>query len=1844
MQEMSTVADLLGYVLQTHRLGSEYTLYRGRHTAGDAAPILVLAPAAAQHSPAILERLEHEYALASELDPDWAVQPSALAHRDGRRVLVFKDPGGEPLDRLLGEPLEMSEFLHIAIALADALSRVHERGLVHKDIKPEHIVFDRSSGGLWLTGFGIASRLPRERLDPKPPGEISGTLAYMAPEQTGRMNRSIDSRSDLYALGVTFYEMLTGTLPFAATGPMEWIHCHIARQPVPPSERVSAVPAQLSAVVMRLLAKNAEERYQTAAGVAADLRRCLAAWDSLGRIDTFALATQDESDRLMIPERLYGREREIGALVTSFDRVAAEGTPELVLVCGYSGIGKTSVVNELHKVLVPPRGLFASGKFDQYKRDIPYATLAQAFQSLIGQILVTSEVEIDRWCLALAEALAPNGQLMVNLVPELEFVIGKQLPVADLPPQDAKNRFQRVFRRFLGVFASEEHPLALFLDDLQWLDTATLDLLEHLVVHAEVRHLLVIGAYRDNEVSSSHSLMRTLEAIRKTGGRVHEIELKPLGLDDVGQLIAETLHCEPQRVRPLAQLVHERTGGNSFFTIQFVAALAEEGLLAFDSVAAAWHWDIDRIRAKNYTDNVVDLMVQKLKRLSISTQDALKHLACLGNIAEIGTLSMVYQQTEEAMHAAFWEAVRAGLIVHQGNHYKFLHDRIQQAAYSLFAEERRAAVHLHIGRKLLASLTADELAEHLFDVANQLNRGAERLIDRDENVQVATIDLRAGRKSKASAAYVSARAYFAAGMALLDDQAWSDQHELTFNLSLERAECELLSGNHEKAEQLLGELLQRAASNVEFADASCLKMQLHVLKGEFPQAVDSALTCLRLFGIDLPAHPAFERVQTEYETVWHTLDGRPTESLIDLPLMTEPEMQTAMQVLSVLGHPANRTDFWLFCLLACRMVNVSIQHGICGPTAHGWALLAAIVGPVFHRYDEAYCFAKLSCDLVEKHGFIAYQPKVYHAAGTVAFWTQPIGAAIAFMRATFRSATETGNLTFACAGIYQCITGLLLRNDPLDAVWRESEIARNFARDGKYGNAADIIISQQRFIATMQGRTATFSTFSDAQFDEATFESQLPADPKSHVVHWYWILKLEARFLSGDYAEALALADKVKPLLSDPTPQIQLLNYFYYAALTAAACYEQASANEQARWRDLLTEYLGKLREWADNNPPTFEDKHALVSAEIARLEGREAEAMRLYEQAINSAREHGFSKNEGIAHEVAARFYAARGIESVAHAYLRIARHCYLRWGALGKVRQLERLNPWLAEESAVPVLSATMNAPVEQLDVATVVKSSQAVSSEIELGKLIETLMSISVEHAGAERGVLILFRGDEPRIAAEARTGEGNIEVTLRNSAITPTELSESVLHTALRTRESVILGDASARIPFSADGYVRQKCARSVLCLPLVKQGNLVGALYLENNLTPGVFTSARLAVLKLLASQAAISLENAVLYSDLQHAEAGLRRSESYLTEAQRLSHTGSFGWRPSSGEVYWSEETFRIFELDRAATPAAALTMRQRIHPEDVATWRQVVERAANAGQDYAHQYRLRMPDGRVKHLHVVAHATRTEKGDVDFVGAVMDVTAIRLAEWGLHKARTELAHVMRVRSLGELTASIAHEVNQPLGAVVTNAEACLRWLDREIPNLKAVHASVEMILRDGNRAAEIIRRVRALAVKTDIQMVPLNLNEVVREAMALVQHELLSSGVSLRTELSTALPVILADKVQLQQVILNLAINGIEAMQALTDRARELIIRSEQNETQQVQVSVTDRGVGFSEENAQRLFDAFFTTKSSGMGMGLSICRSIIEGHGGRIWAVSNGAQGATVQFTLPVNAGAVS
>src|SRR5499427_5757374 len=1266
--------------------------------------------------------------------------------------------------------------------------------------------------------------------------------------------------------------MVTGRLPFTASEPLEWVHCHIARQPVPPAERCTEVPGAVSALIMKLLAKTAEDRYQTAAGVEQDLRRCLAQWEAEGRIGDFPLGAHDTPDRLLIPEQLYGRAREIERLLASFDRIVKNGAPELVLVSGYSGIGKSSVVNELHKVLVPPRGLFASGKFDQYKRDIPYATLAQAFQSLVRPLLGKSEADLTRWRDALQEALGPSAGLIADLVPEVKLIIGEPPPVPELLPQDAQRRFQLVFRRFINVFARLEHPLALFLDDLQWLDAATLELLEDLLTRSDLQHLMLIGAYRDNEVPAAHPLRRTLDAITTASGKVAEITLAPLAPEHLGQLLADALRCESERVAPLAHLMHEKTGGNPFFAMQFLSALADEGLLAFDHDAARWSWDLDRIHATGYTENVVDLMVGKLTRLPADTQQALQQLACLGHSAEIPTLALVLGTSEEQVHAALWPARRQECVERLTGAYRFVHDRVQEAAYALIPEERRGQGHLRIGRLLAAHTPLEKRQEAIFEIVNQLNRGAACILSSEEREQLAELNLMAGTHAKASTAYASALTYLSAGAALLTNDAWERRHELLFALELHRAECEFLTGALAAAEQRLVALAARVVTTVERANVAGLRVELYTTLGQSERAVAVGLDYLRHVGLAWSPHPTAEDVRREYAQIWTQLGSRAIEDLIDLPVMRDPAALAMLDVLTKVTAPALFTDVNLISLVLCRIVNLSLEHGNSDGSCCAYVRLGGIVaGPHFGEYKVALRFGQLGYDLVEKRGLQRFQARTYLSlAYQVMPWAQHVRTSRDLLRRTFEAANKTGDLTCAAYSGPSLNAILLAAGEPLVDVQDETEKGLAFGQKARFGFVIDVGAAQLQLIRTLRGLTPTFGSFDDAQFDELRIERHFAEHPALAMPECkYWVRKLQARFFAGEYAAAIEAASRAHRLLRTALSQFEIAEYHFYGALARAAVWAAACPDQRQSHVDALTAHHRRLEVWAEHCPENFENRAALVGAEIARIEGRVLDAMGLYEQAIGSARANGLIHNEALAYELAARFYTAHGFETSAHAYLCNARYGYLRWGADGKVRQLDTLYPHLRHDGPFPGPTSTIEAPVDSLDLATVLKVSQAVSGEIVLEQLLDTLMRTALAHAGAERGLLLLPHGAEQRIAAEATTSGDTVMVRLHEASVAAAALPESLVHYVVRTHESVILGAAAVPNPFAADPYLRQQHARSLLCVLLLNQTTLTGVLYLENTLTPHVFTPTRSAVLTLLASQAAISLENARLYAERQ---------------------------------------------------------------------------------------------------------------------------------------------------------------------------------------------------------------------------------------------------------------------------------------------------------------------------------------------------------------------------------------
>jgi PAS domain S-box-containing protein len=1732
---------------------------RKRHpNADDGFDNALIVTLAAEHpTPSSLSRLAHEYSLKDELDGAWAVRPLALIRERGRTMLILEDSASEPLDRLLGAPMGLGRFLRLAIAMAAALTQLHRRGLIHKDLKPANILVNPVSQEVRFTGFGIASRPSRERQALEPLETIAGTLAYMAPEQSGRMNRPIDSRSDLYALGVTLYRMLTGALPFTAADPMEWLHSHIARRAIPPAERVKDVPDVVSAIVMKLIAKTSEERYQTAAGLANDLQQCLAAWDAQRRIEYFPLGKDDEPDHLVIPEKLYGREREFETLLASFDRVARSGAPELVLVSGYSGVGKSALVHELHKALVPTGALFASGKFDQYKRDIPYATLAEAFQSLIRRLLAQSDADLAPWRDLLREALDPLGQLMVDLVPELKFIIGEQPPVPEVSPQNAPRRFQLVFRRFIGVFARPDHPLALFLDDLQWLDIATLDLLEYLLTQSNLRHLLLIGAYRHNEVGATHPLTRKLDAIRHARARVQEISLAPLACAEVNRLAADALRCEPVRVAPLAQLAHEKTGGNPFFLIQFLYALAEEGLLTFDHDKARWGWNLERIHTKGYTENVADLMVGKLASLPDQAQKVLLALACLGNSAEVATLSLVHGASEQQIHADLQEAVRFKLLQRLDSSYKFVHDRVHEAAYALRPTEDTPALHLRIGMALAGHINPDGMSEEIYVVANQLNRGVGAITSGAQRQRIVAVNLAAGRRARTAVAYNAAIVYLEVARELLGDQAHPGRSPTAFAIALLRAECEFLAGHLDVAERQLLELSQNCPNLQASAEITRLRSNLYTTRAQHDAAVEVCLGFFRHVGINWRAHPTRREVDEERNRLRRLVEELTDDQLAALPPMTDPDHLATMVVFSEFVVSSFLTDRNLSDIVLLAAARLTMQYGICAEACYPLACVFGVLAVNSGDAELGFRLSQFGAALADQRPQSGLSGRALYSFGYyVTPWVRPIRSGQPFIQRGLKISLAAGDLAFAAHSHRAMVAVRLFCGDPLQEVCKDAEQAPAFPGTSGFEFPAEALAVQKNLLLGLMRRDDQNSFEVPSPIEPYPYEGSMPSN-----AFVYYVGQIQMNVLAGRSHVALALAERADMLSWCMRSHLEFAEYRFYRGLAHAAVYDTAQPEHREIHLASLREQHRKLTKWSARIPANFAARQALLGAEIARIEGRELDAEQLYEEAIRLARETGFVQIEAVAGECAARFYEARGIRTVVLSYLANARDCYLRWGADTKVRQLDEMYPHLRGKEPALSPTSTIGTPVEHLDIATVLKVSDAVSGEIVLEKLIGTLLHTAVEHAGAERGLLILPQDSGLRIQAEATTGGASIKIALCDLPISNIELPDSLILYAARAQENVILDDASAHGAFTSDAYIRRKHARSVLALPLMRQGKLVALLYLENKLAQCVFTPARVAVLKFLASEAATSLDNARLYQELQERESRIR----CLVDANIIGmHIFS-----KEGVIVNANNSFlRTVGYDREDLIAGRLRYIDLTPPE----WR---DRSARAQEEmettgavlpFEKEY-LRKDGSRVPVLIGSAAFDGQRDQGVTFVLNLSErkraEAKARESEQRYREAQMELLHANRVAVIGQLTASIAHEVSQPTTAVVASAQAALRWLDRQPPELDQVRHALARVVQNGIRAGDVIERIRDLIKKKPPRMDCLEINGIIREVIEFTRTEAATNCVSVQTEFSERLPKGVGDRVELQQVVVNLILNAIEAMSRTTESRRELLIRT---------------------------------------------------------------------------------
>ncbi|AUB44500.1 Protein kinase-like domain (plasmid) [Nostoc flagelliforme CCNUN1] len=1470
-------------------------------------------------SPQELTRYRQEYKITRSLNLEGVIK--AYSQQDYQRTLVItlEDFGGESLEQWMHKrpdifcPMPLSTFLGLAIAVCDILGRIHAANVIHKDINPGNIVFNLETGIVKIIDFGIATQFNRTNPTFKSPHVLEGTLAYLSPEQTGRMNRMLDYRTDFYSLGVTFYELLTGQLPFPTQDILELVHCHIAKPPIPVHKLNATIPKPISGIILKLMAKNAEERYQSAWGIKADLERCTEQFTTTGQIAHIQLGLQDVSDQFQIPQKLYGREAEIAALLAAFERVAPRGNVgeahrpesgienpqfkvEMMLVSGYAGIGKSALVQELYKPITANRGYFISGKFDQFRRNIPYSAIVDALQKLVQQLLGEPDEQVQQWRSRLLTALGSNGQIIIDVIPEVELIIGRQLPVPEVGATEAQNRFNRVFQQFIRVFCSQEHPLVIFLDDLQWADSATLKLIELMMLDEQTQFLFLIGAYRDSEVNPAHPLALTLERLRKQRAVLQEIILAPLTLLPLSQLIAETLHQNTDTVRSLAELVLHKTEGNPFFVGEFLKMLYGENLLTFDAQQLIWQWNLAEIEAQNITDNVVELLLRQLQKLPEATQQILSIAACTGAEFDLETLAIVCEKSPKAIFQDLLEAIQAGLIQPLSDldedllvqEYKFSHDRVQQAAYALIDESCKQVVHLQIGCNLLEKTSPEQRFDRLFTIVDHLDQGTELVTAQPERTEIARLNLMAGQKAKTATAYEAAFKYFTTGLQLLDTESWLTEYDLTLALYSEAAEAAYLQGRFDEMEQLVEVVLDRGKTVVDKVQAYDSRIQGYLSQGDLKSALKTGSEALKLLGLDLIENPSQADVQRELKSTAALLAQREIENLINLPEMTAPEPLAAMSILASMRSAAFITLPALWILITFKTVNLSINYGNAVWSSLFYAGYGFVLCGVVQDIEFGYEFGKLALGLAERLNTRGNARTLMFSNVHIMHWKVHLRNTIPMLADAYQNGVKTGDFeTAGYAAYYVCYYSF----------FAGEELTQLEQKTATYSKAIDQIRreSPSNWLAIL--RQTILNLLDRAENPSrlvsrlCTEEEALPhaiAIKDGTAIQILYLHKVMLCYLFEEHHQAGQTAILARQHFEDVTAITVLPIFCFYHSLTLLSLSLEASNSEKAAWLSCVSSNQEKMQKWASYAPMNYLHKFYLVEAEKARVSGQFFEAEELYERAIAGAAENEYIQEEALAYELAAKHYLARGRSKIAQTYMKEAHYCYDRWGATAKVKDLEKrypqlLNTNLVRQSHSIVTDETIRHPTAAIDLAAVMKAAQALSEIIHLDRLIATLMQVVIENAGAETGTLVLLEEDQLTVVAQC---SGSRQCDLEKFAVADcATIPVSVMHSVERTSETLVFDDAVSESSFSTDPYIQHQQTRSLLCMPILKQSQMIGILYLENNLSTGVFTSDRLQVLKLLIAQAAISLENARLYERLSDYSETLERKVEERTQA-----------------------------------------------------------------------------------------------------------------------------------------------------------------------------------------------------------------------------------------------------------------------------------------------------------------------------------------------------------------------
>ncbi|MEM9117878.1 MAG: AAA family ATPase [Cyanobacteria bacterium P01_F01_bin.56] len=1504
--------------------GTRTTVYRAVDTATQQ-PVVVKLLSQEYPSFSELVQFRNQYIVAKNLPISGIVSPLALKPCGNGYGLIMADLGGISLqDYAAHNSLSLTEVLNIAVQLADTLHELHQHRVIHKDIKPANILIYPESKQIELIDFSIASLLPREVQAIQSPGSMEGTLAYMAPEQTGRMNRAIDYRTDFYGLGVTLYELLTGQLPFKNADPLELIHCHMAQTPALADQVNPQVPAVVAAMVAKLMAKNAEERYQGALGLKYDLEQCLARWHEQGEIAEFDLGQKDLSDRFLIPEKLYGRKAEVQSLLDAFNRVS-QGTSELVLVAGFSGIGKTAVVNEVHKPIARQRGYFIKGKFDQFNRNIPFSAFVRAFQDLVGQLLSESDRELQAWKTQILTALGGNAQVIIDLIPDLEIILGPQPPAPQLSGLAAQNRFNLLFQKFIQVFATAEHPLVIFVDDLQWADSTSLSLIKLLLIEAEIGHLLVLGAYRDNEVSAGHPLVLTLKEVDEHTS-VTTLNLNPLERSGISQLTADTLRCSIEVAAPLAQLIYQKTQGNPFFATQYLQGLHADGCIQFDQDAGNWTCELTQIRQQSLTDDVVSFMVGRLQKLPAATQDVLKLAACIGNQFSLSTLAVVCKHPQETVASHLWAALQAGLVLPKSETYKFfqgaaaattdltgieidyrfLHDRVQQAAYRLIPTNEQQAIHLKIGQLLLQSLSPSEQAEQLFAIVNQLNAGRGQINQPSQQLELAHLNRRSAQKAKAAAAYGPALTYLEIAATLLPEQAWTSCYELTLAITLEMAEAASLNGNFELSRECVQTVLAHGKTTLDCIRADEITLQIQIMQGRMQEAISTALETLEKLGYPMA---------TELQPSQFQLELPALTDLAALPEMTAPAPMAALRILQTCLGAVLAAKPQMALPTVWSQVQLCLKHGHSGRAAgiYGWygTLLCGALG----NYAAGLHAGDLALAMLERFADKSQTCLAYNMVYSfIHHWRAHTRDCLLPLQAAVQVGLETGQYEYLgyCATNY-CAYQFFL-GDMLSDVQHSQQQYHALLVKLKLDHA---IYKSQIWLQVTENLTAPGddpAQLVGEYFNAAEMLPKLQAEGNGFVLMLLHLAQMLLAYWLGDAESACRAATAASPYMMAGMGSEYVVVHNVYESLGWLAHYLSLDANQQAQAAEKVEQNQARLQHWAELVPANYRHKWQLVEAEWHRVKGHRPQAMDAYDDAIAAAQEHGYLQEEALANELAAKFYLGWGKAKVAAGYLQEAYYCYARWGAKAKAADLERSYPELLRPILQPsttsadvltnlvtvtALSNSTHASTshnssnvslnQTLDFISVLKASQALSGTIQLDELLRQLTEIILQSSGGDRCALILpdSAGDWQVRAIATSAATHLCMEPLDTHGNLPVKLLQYVKNT-----QGVVVIDALKTDLPVLDDYCYQQQPQSLLGLPILNQGRCMGILALENRLTSGVFVNERLLALNFLCTQAAISLENAQLYQQVQQALTDLQQAQLQMVQSEKMSALG----------------------------------------------------------------------------------------------------------------------------------------------------------------------------------------------------------------------------------------------------------------------------------------------------------------------------------------------------------------